>query len=277
MQVLVARLAGYCMGVRRAVELGLKVASEEGRTVYTYGPLIHNPQALEQLRREGVLPVSETDPVPRAPVIIRAHGVTPEVRRRLEQDADRLVDATCPKVATIQKRIQDYSARGYMVLIAGDADHPEVVGLLGYAQGEAHVVSSTADVDSVPAREKVLLVAQTTQDEEVFEAIRERVLARFPGAEALSTICESTHRRQAEVRDLAKKVDALVVIGGKNSANTRRLAEISRLLGTPAYHVEEAAEIPLEELRGLDRVGVTAGASTPVWIIEDVVRTLATL
>jgi 4-hydroxy-3-methylbut-2-enyl diphosphate reductase len=120
-----------------------------------------------------------------------------------------------------------------------------------------------------------VLVAQTTQDEEVFEAIRERLVARFPSAEALSTICESTHRRQSEVRGLAKKVDALIVIGGKSSANTRRLAEIAQLLGVTAYHVETAKELPLEEIRKLARVGVTAGASTPVWIIEEVIRALS--
>jgi 4-hydroxy-3-methylbut-2-enyl diphosphate reductase len=136
------------------------------------------------------------------------------------------------------------------------------------------VVSEPGEVDALPALDRVLLVAQSTQDEEIFEAIRDRVLARFPHAKALATICRSTHRRQTEVRKMAGQVDALIVIGGKNSANTRRLAEIARALGLPAYHVETAAELPLGELRQLSRVGVTAGASTPAWIIEQVVVTL---
>lgn len=259
------------------MEVGLKVAQQEGRTVYTYGPLIHNPQALEELSRKGVIPLGETEDIPNAPVIIRAHGVTPEVKARIERRSARLVDATCPKVATIQKRIRDYSARGYSVVIAGDADHPEVVGLLGHAPGQAYVVSTPDEVDGLPPLEKVVLVAQTTQDEEVFHAIRERVRQRFPTSEALSTICESTHRRQSEVRDIAKRVDAVVVVGGKTSANTRRLTEIARLLGTTAYHVETAEELPLEELRKLSRVGVTAGASTPAGVIEEVIRVLSRL
>ena len=277
MEILVARSAGYCMGVRRAMEIGLETAQAEGRTVYTYGPLIHNPQALEELRQNSVFPLSETEPIPRAPVIIRAHGVSPEVRLRLEREAEKLVDATCPKVATIQRRIRDYTERGYTAVIAGDPDHPEVVGLRGYARGDAYVVSTPAEVDALPGLGRVVLVAQTTQDEEIFEEIRAHLLARFPQGEALDTICESTHRRQSEVRELARKVDGLVVIGGKNSANTRRLAAIAGLLGVTAYHVETPGELPLEKLAKLPRVGITAGASTPSWIIEEVVQVLSSL
>jgi len=276
-EIVVARSAGYCMGVRRAVDMALQAADEQGGNVYTHGPLIHNPQALEELRTRGVVALGSNDPIPPGTVVVRAHGVPPEEMGQIRRAALRVVDATCPKVATIQERIAEYSARGYAVVIAGDADHPEVVGLLGHAQGPAFVVSAPEDLGRLPEMERVLLVAQSTQDEEVFVAIRERLLARFPKAEALSTICQSTHRRQSEVRTMAGQVDALVVIGGKNSANTRRLAEISQALGTPAYHVETAAELPLEELRKLSKVGITAGASTPVWIIEQVVETVSRL
>ncbi|MDF1553108.1 MAG: 4-hydroxy-3-methylbut-2-enyl diphosphate reductase [Deferrisomatales bacterium] len=274
MEIVVARSAGFCMGVRRAVGIAREAAAEEQGEVFTNGPLIHNPQALEKLRREGVIPLGDEEAVPPAAVIVRAHGIPPETRDRLQRQATRVVDATCPKVATIQKKIAKYSANGYAVVIAGDADHPEVVGLLGYARGGAHVVSDAAAVAELPPLGKVLLVAQTTQDEEIFEAIRRRVLERFPGAQALSTICQSTHRRQTEVRQMAGEVDAMVVIGGRNSANTCRLAEICRHLGTPAYHVETAEELPLAELRQLSRVGVTAGASTPADVIEQVVERL---
>lgn len=274
MELVVARSAGFCMGVRRAVQMARETAAAEGVPVYTNGPLIHNPQALEQLRREGVIPLADTEPVPAAAIIVRAHGIPPATRERLLREAARVVDATCPKVATIQKKIAEFSGRGYAVVIAGDADHPEVEGLLGYARGPAYVVSSPAAVDELPRLDKVLLVAQTTQDEAIFEAIRQRMLARWPKAHALSTICQSTHRRQAEVRQLAGTVDAMVVIGGRNSANTCRLAEICRHLGTPAYHVETADELPVAELQRLSRVGVTAGASTPTGIIEQVVARL---
>lgn len=273
-EILLARSAGFCMGVRRAVAMAREAAAEEHGEVFTNGPLIHNPQALEKLRREGVIPLGDDEAVPRAAVVVRAHGIPPETRERLAREAARVVDATCPKVATIQQKIAEYSADGYAVVIAGDADHPEVVGLRGYAANEAYVVSDAAQVDGLPELERVLLVAQTTQDEEIFEQIRHRVRERFPRAEALSTICQSTHRRQKEVRELAGKVDAMVVIGGRNSANTCRLAEICRHLGTTAYHVETAAELPMEELGVLARVGVTAGASTPAEIIDEVLERL---
>lgn len=277
MEIVMARSAGYCMGVRRAVEIARRLVRDEGRDVYTNGPLIHNPQALEELRRSGVIALSGAESVPRAPVIVRAHGVPPAVLERLEREAERVVDATCPKVATIQQRISEYSRKGYAVVIAGDADHPEVIGLVGYARGPAYVVACPEEVDELPAMDLVLLVAQTTQDEEVFEAVRGRLLRRFPRAEALSTICESTHRRQTEVREMAPRVDAVVVIGGRESGNTRRLAEIARSLGAPTYHVETPEELPLDALRGLARVGVTAGASTPSRVIEEVVRALSSL
>ncbi|MBI5445100.1 MAG: 4-hydroxy-3-methylbut-2-enyl diphosphate reductase [Deltaproteobacteria bacterium] len=277
MEVVIAASAGFCMGVRRAIEIALQVAAEEKGPVYTYGPLIHNPQELEALREKGVIVLSDSEPLPKAPVIIRAHGVTPAVHARLSREAERVVDVTCPKVARIQKRIAEFSTRGYAVVIAGDSDHPEVVGLVGHAEGNAYVVSSPADVDRLPELDRVVLVAQTTQDQQVFDAIRSRVLARFPHAQALSTICESTHRRQNSAREVAQRVDAMVVIGGRNSANTRRLAEICASLEKPAYHIEVAGELPLDELRHFHRVGVTAGASTPAWIIEEVVRILAGL
>lgn len=274
MEIVVARSAGFCMGVRRAVEMARKAAAEERGEVFTNGPLIHNPQALEKLRREGVIQLADDEAVPHATVIVRAHGIPPQTRDRLQREAAQVIDATCPKVATIQQKIAEYSREGCPVVIAGDADHPEVAGLLGYACGLAHVVSSAAEVDSLPPLQRVLLVAQTTQDEEIFEEIRQRLLARFPGTQAQSTICQSTHRRQTEVRKMAGEVDAMVVIGGLNSANTCRLAEICRHLGTTAYHVETAEELPLVELRRLNKVGVTAGASTPSEIIQEVVEQL---
>jgi 4-hydroxy-3-methylbut-2-enyl diphosphate reductase len=163
------------------------------------------------------------------------------------------------------------------VVIAGDPDHPEVAGLVGYAKGPAYVVRSVEEVNALPELGHVLLVAQTTQDEEKYNAIRTRFLERFPQAQALDTICSSTRRRQAEVRRMVGETDAVIVIGGRNSANTRRLHAISQEAGVRAYHVESAAELPLEELRSLATVGVTAGASTPEWIVREVVEVLQKL
>lgn len=277
MKIVVSRSAGFCMGVKRAIETALSVAGEEGTAVYTYGPLIHNPQELEMLRGKGVVALKEGSPIPSAPVIVRAHGVSPAVREVLEARASRLVDATCPKVSQIQERIRDYSQRGYAVVIAGDRDHPEVEGLVGCAGESAFVLNAPAEVDALPPLERAVLVAQTTQDEENWRLIRERFLARFPRGEALDTICSSTHRRQSELRRMLGKVEGMVVVGGRNSANTRRLYEISREAGVPAWHVESAGELPLAELKKLAVVGVTAGASTPQWIIDEVVERLRQL
>lgn len=277
MKLLLAKSAGFCMGVKRAIAMAQKAASKEERPVYTLGPLIHNPQELERLRAEGILPLGERDPAPRAPVIIRAHGVTPETMERLNREAETVVDATCPKVTQIQERIREHSEGGYAIVIAGDPDHPEVVGLLGYATGPAYVVRSVEEVDALPVLGRVLLVAQTTQDEVKYEEIRERFLARYPEGKALSTVCSFTRMRQSEIRRMVGEVDAMVIIGGRNSANTRRLKGISEEAGLPAYHIESASELPVEELKKHTLVGVTAGASTPEWIICEVVEALRKL
>jgi 4-hydroxy-3-methylbut-2-enyl diphosphate reductase len=262
------------MGVKRAIGMARKAASDEGHTVFTYGPLIHNPQELERLREDNIVPFGEEEEAPKAPVIIRAHGVTPQTLERLTRDAEKVLDATCPKVSSIQKRIREYSANGYSIVIAGEKDHPEVVGLLGYASGKAFVIGSPEDIDALPEMDKVLLVSQTTQDEQKYEKICERFSERFPGGESLATICSSTHMRQSEIRKMVREVDAMIVIGGRNSGNTRRLQAISAEAGLPSYHIERAAELPIDRLSGLKVVGVSAGASTPDWIIKEVVEAL---
>lgn len=265
------------MGVKRAIGMAQKAADDEQHTVYTYGPLIHNPQELQRLRLDGIVPFGENEDPPKAPVIIRAHGVTPAILARLQRDAEKVVDATCPKVSSIQKRIREYSRNGYSVVIAGEEDHPEVVGLVGYAAGKAFVISNPEDLDALPVEGKVLLVSQTTQDEQKYKKIRERFHERYPEGQALDTICSSTHMRQSEIRKMVKEVDAMIVIGGRNSGNTRRLQTISEEAGIPSYHVESASELPLDKLKGMKVVGVSAGASTPDWIIQEVVDALNAL
>lgn len=277
MEIILARSAGFCMGVKRAIGMAQKAADDEQHTVYTYGPLIHNPQELQRLRLDGIVPFGENEEPPPAPVIIRAHGVTPATLAKLHEKAEKVLDATCPKVSSIQKRIRQYSKNGYAVVIAGEEDHPEVVGLLGYATGRAFVVNNPEDVDTLPELGKVLLVSQTTQDEEKYEKIKCRFMERYSEGEALDTICSSTHMRQSEIRKMVKEVDAMIVIGGRNSGNTRRLQTISEEAGLPSFHVESASELPLDRLRVLKVVGVSAGASTPDWIIEEVVEALRKL
>ncbi|MFP4477157.1 MAG: 4-hydroxy-3-methylbut-2-enyl diphosphate reductase [Desulfatibacillaceae bacterium] len=274
MKVTLAKTAGFCMGVRRAVEMVIDTANRAGEPVYTYGPLIHNPQVMEILREKGVSVLEEIPETGRGTVLIRAHGVTPGVKERLVAAGFDVLDATCPRVTKVQVLIRRHVEKGYLPIIAGDADHPEVTGLLGHSGGKGVVVSAPEDVDRLPDADKVLVVAQTTQDMAGFDRIRERIVERWPDARVHNTICDSTRKRQEEALAMAGDVDVMIVVGGKNSGNTQRLAQVAARSGVPTYHVETAEEIDPADVARARRVGVTAGASTPNWIIRAVRRGL---
>ncbi len=274
MRVVLARTAGFCIGVKRALEMVLEAINETPTQIYTYGPLIHNPQVLELLRERGITVLKPGDAVPQGLVVIRAHGIPPRERRQLEGGASRIIDATCPRVAKVQAIIRRWAAKGHATIIVGDADHPEVEGLLGYTGGRGHVVAKAREVAALPELGAPIVVAQTTQSEALFEERVGEIKARFPGAHIFNTICDATAFRQAEVQELARHAEALVVVGGRNSGNTQRLVEISRATGIPTYHVETEQELDLEEMSRYHTVGVTAGASTPHWLIGNVVSTL---
>ncbi|MFI5331100.1 MAG: 4-hydroxy-3-methylbut-2-enyl diphosphate reductase [Desulfobaccales bacterium] len=274
MKVVLARTAGFCIGVKRALEMVLKAINESQTKIYTYGPLIHNPQVLELLKERGITVLEPGQTAAEGLVVIRAHGIPPQERRQLEGRATHIIDATCPRVAKVQAIIRRWAAKGHATLIVGDADHPEVEGLLGYTEGRGYVVVSAGDVTALPELGELIVVAQTTQSEALFEARVAEIKARFPGARIFNTICDATAFRQAEVQELASHAEALVVVGGRNSGNTQRLVEISRATGIPTYHVETEQELDLEEMSRYHTVGVTAGASTPHWLISNVVSTL---
>lgn len=274
MKVVLARTAGFCIGVKRALEMVLKAINESQTKIYTYGPLIHNPQVLELLKERGITVLEPGETPTEGLVVIRAHGIPPQDRCQLEGQATRIIDATCPRVAKVQAIIRRWAAKGHATLIVGDADHPEVAGLMGYTEGRGHVVVSAEDVAALPELGAPIVVAQTTQSEALFEARVANIKARFPGARIFNTICDATTFRQAEVQELARHSEALVVVGGRNSGNTQRLVEISRATGIPTYHVETEQDLDLEEMSRYHTVGVTAGASTPHWLISNVVSTL---
>ncbi len=262
------------MGVRRAVELVMEAPEQHDPPICTYGPLIHNPQVLELLEEKGI---SILDAVPqkgRGTALIRAHGVPPEVKTDLAQAGYAVIDATCPRVIRVQTIIRKHSAQGYATIIIGDRDHPEVIGLLGYAGRDGHVAASLAELQALPSFEKAIVVAQTTQNTRTFEAIQGWVQAHHSHYKIYETICDSTEKRQAEVKCMAALVDAVVVVGGKDSGNTQRLFEIAQATGKPAYHVETEKELDLEALSGMQSIGVSAGASTPNWQIRKVCRAL---
>jgi len=264
------------MGVKRAVDIVLDIAQHRNREkIYTYGPLIHNPQTIEILEKRGVFPLDDIDEVEEGTIVIRAHGISPKDREQISKKGMRIVDATCPKVARVQSIIRKHSKLGYTIIIAGNNAHPEVIGLMGYASGRGIVVSGPDEVADLPPLDKVCLVTQTTQNADVYDAIVKRTKERFPGAVVFNTICNSTERRQAEIRELATKMDAIIIVGGRNSANTQQLAAISRDYGTPTYHIEMADELKTFDLSGFENIGVSAGASTPNWITDGVIDYLS--
>ena len=274
MKVILAKSAGFCMGVRRAVETTLDVIQKEDTGVSTFGPLIHNPQVLDLLGERGVKVLHDVPEHESDTVIIRAHGVPPAQKEKLKMAGATIKDATCPHVVKVQVIIRKYLKQGYGTIIIGDRNHAEVEGLMGFAGSFGQVVSNQEDVKNLQLDSPYIIVSQTTQDETTFEELSNMVLARFPGGKVFNTICDATHKRQSEVRSLCQDVQAMVVVGGKNSANTQRLAEIAEGMGCPVFLVETEEELDLDSLEKYECVGVTAGASTPTWMISRVVRIL---
>ncbi len=276
MKIVIAKTAGFCMGVRRAVELVLDLPKKYPEPIFTYGPLIHNPQVLSLLEEKGIRTLKEIPEKGSGTVLIRAHGVPPEIKKKLQESGMIVVDATCPRVIKVQTIIRKYAKQAYACIIIGDKDHPEVIGLLGYAGANGVVAADLPDLARLPAFEKAIVVAQTTQNTLFFARVNQWVKTHFPHYKVFHTICDSTERRQAEVSRLADSVDAVVVVGGKNSGNTQRLLEIAEEKGKTAFHVETEVELD-EALANAHRVGITAGASTPNWVLRRVYRGLQAL
>jgi 4-hydroxy-3-methylbut-2-enyl diphosphate reductase len=275
MRIILAKAAGFCMGVRRAMQTVVGEARSGPKPVRTLGPLIHNPQVIEMLRNKGVETLPRNPPDAGAgTVVIRAHGVTPDEKDHLCAGGYNVIDATCPHVIRIQKLIARFIAEDFSIVIVGDHGHAEVEGLLGYARGRGRVVESEADVAALPDVEKVCVVSQTTQSPEHFERLLGLIQKRWPECAVHRTICGSTDHRQKETVEIARQVDAMIVVGGRNSANTIRLAELAAETGTPTYHVETSDDLDVESLKRLKTVGLTAGASTPNWMIVEVAERL---
>lgn len=277
MKVIVAKTAGFCNGVRYALDVTLEAVKRRkaDETICTYGPLIHNRQVLSMLREKGVQEVNSPEECTGKTVVIRAHGIPPDLRQKIYTVASKVINATCKRVAQVQAVIRQHARKGYHTVIVGDADHAEVIGLLGYAEGKGVAIQHPDEIDKLPDDwDKVLLVAQTTQNEEIFEEVVQRFKRKYPNGIVKKTICGATHERQEEVRQLARKVDAMVIVGGYHSGNTVRLAQVAAMEGVPTYHVETEKDLNPQEMARYRVVGVSAGASTPQWMIENVVRFL---
>jgi (E)-4-hydroxy-3-methyl-but-2-enyl pyrophosphate reductase len=277
MKVKQAKTAGFCMGVRRALEKVLGQAYKEPGPIFTYGPLIHNEQVMKLLESKGVRVAKDISALKEGTLIIRAHGIPPQERKLLKGSGLKIIDATCPRVARVQALIRYHTHKGYLAVIVGEPDHPEVIGLKGHGNGRAFVISTSEEVSLLPEGEKVLIVAQTTQEKQTYERIVETIKKRFPEALVFNTICDATQSRQEEVRALATHVDGIVVVGGFHSGNTRRLAQVASSTGLPVFHVETEQQLDREKLSAMEIIGVTAGASTPNWMINKVVQKIESI
>lgn len=265
------------MGVRRAVDMVLDASNLAGEPIFTYGPLIHNPQVLEMLENKKIFRMDTIPQKGEGIVLIRAHGVPPEDAAALKKAGFTVVNATCPRVVRVQVIINRYAKKGYSTIIIGDKKHPEVVGLLGYARGNGVTATSMEQLLGLPCFENAVVVAQTTQNTVFYGQIKAWCEKNAPHYKVFDTICGSTEKRQSEVRQLALKNDAVIVVGGKQSGNTRRLAQVAMETGTQAIHIEDASEIDYKALGSVKKLAITAGASTPNWIIKDTCAKVATL
>ncbi len=276
MKITLARHSGFCMGVRNAVLRIVRELNAPGTgELFVFGPLIHNPQTMDALSYRGLRTLHSTEDIDDKTIAIRTHGIPNEERLLLQQRSGRVINLTCPRVAKVQSIIKKYSAKGAHTVITGDRDHAEVRGLISYALHGATVVSDPTDLATIPCAESYLVVSQTTFDRDLFVAIADHMISTHPGTTVVDTICDATRLRQDEVtQGLDGGIDTLVVVGGKNSANTKRLARIGIDRGIRTFHVETEHELSKDGFRGSRHVLVTAGTSTPGWIINNVLDRL---
>ena len=275
MKVLLADEYGFCFGVERAVEM-VEEALSEGDTVRALGPLIHNDQEMSRLAAQGVATISQPVQIQRGETaVIRAHGVTPQVEQELREKASKVVDATCPFVTKVQKLASRAASQERHVVVVGNPDHPEMVGVFGYAPEHTFVVRDVSEVAGLPVLNNPLVVSQTTIKLQNFLDVAEAVKQKAEGeTQVVNTICSATRDRQDAARALAGEVDAFYVIGGRHSSNSRKLLAVCLEQCTKSFLIETEDEINTEDLRGVEKVGVTAGASTPNWLIEKITKRL---
>ncbi len=276
MKIELAKGAGFCFGVKRAVNIALKTVREVDPPVYTIGPIIHNPQVVEKLRQQGIIPVAEITDLPPGMVIIRSHGIHPDLLRQIKESGHRVIDATCPFVRRAQNYAEQLNKEGFKTVIVGKKDHPEVEGLLGHSGQKAVVVYNSSDLKQLGGQGRIGIIAQTTTPFSQFQQVVLKLLEKTKELRVYNTTCSSTEKRRKETANLAKRADLMLIMGGKNSANTSRLAELCRQIGTETHHIETAAELLPEWLKGKSLVGVSTGTSTPHWVIDRVIRKLKT-
>ncbi len=276
MKLTVAKSAGFCFGVKRAVNMVYGEAAEADVPVYTYGPIIHNEEVVRDLEEKGVTVVTDLDKLselPKGKIIIRSHGISKAEQDKMKESGFEILDATCPFVLKIHRLAEEYSKNGYTVVVAGNPDHPEVKGILGWVENmSAYTVQTPEDVNNLPIKqgEKVCFVAQTTFNYNKFQELVEIIEKKGYDISVLDTICNATEERQTEAREVARQSDVMIVIGDKHSSNTQKLYEISKKECANTYYIQTTKDMDYHQIKSINNVGITAGASTPNYIIEEV-------
>ena len=275
MEITVAKSAGFCFGVQRAVDSVYKELEENSGKIYTFGPIIHNEQVVEDLNKRGIEvidTVEQLKKIKEGTVVIRSHGVAKEIYDILEQQKLKMVDATCPFVKKIHNIVLDESNNGKTIIIIGNDNHPEVEGIKGWVNGEVIVINKEEQIEklSLPEQTKACIVSQTTFNHNKFKYLVEIIRKKGYDITVVNTICNATHVRQVEAQKISSKVDGMIVIGGKNSSNTQKLYDICRNECENTLYVQTVKDLNLHELKSLKSIGITAGASTPKNIIEEV-------
>jgi len=279
-KVFVVKKAGFCFGVKRAIKIAFDQAKKKNEKVYTWGPLIHNPEVVKDLKKKGVYVVEDLRKIKKGTLIIRSHGIHPKILEKIKRKKIEVVDATCPFVRKAQNKAKLLSDQGYPVAVVGEADHPEVQGIVGYVNDCALVINpnqmnsstNSSYMENFRKFKRLGVVAQTTLNIEAFSQVIGKLVEKVGELKVFNTICHATAQIQKATLELAKKVDLMIVVGGHNSANTTRLAKLCKRIKTPTHHIETARELRKGWFKGKTRIGVTAGTSTPDWLIREVVK-----
>jgi 4-hydroxy-3-methylbut-2-enyl diphosphate reductase len=277
MKILIADNAGFCFGVKRAVKMAYdQINRDDSRQTYTYGELIHNPQVVKDLEGKGIKTIGGIDNLKENDrIIIRTHGIPEKTYKDLKEKKIELIDMTCPFVKRVQKIVNGYYKKGYTIVIIGDKNHPEVIGVNGWCDNSAYVIESVNDVQLLPYIDKACVVAQTTITQKMWEDSLNSLKLKVNELVSFNTICDATNKRQSSAEEISKKADVMIVIGGKNSSNTQKLKRICEKNCKRTIQVENADEIDLSIFNDNDIVGITAGASTPDYLIQEVINKIA--
>lgn len=275
MEIYLADYSGFCYGVENAIKIAKNVIDRE-KNVYSLGPLIHNEQVIDSLKSKGLSIIQDINDINDSKLIVRSHGVPLEVYDNAKKHNLEIIDTTCPFVRKIQNKVKEYHKLGYKIIIIGNSSHPEVIGINGWCENKAFIINNKEDINTLPEIDKMCVVSQTTSTIDKFEEIITEIKGKYLNSqiEIFNTICNATRLRQDACFKLSKSVDAMIVIGGFHSSNTQKLVHISKTNCDKTYHIETFMDLNIKELKNIHKIGITAGASTPDFIIEEVINNL---